>query len=62
MSLSPFVARHIGPSDADLSAMLATFGYRDMESLVADAVPAGIRWQDRLDLPEALDEADALAD
>ncbi|MFM8239123.1 MAG: aminomethyl-transferring glycine dehydrogenase [Actinomycetota bacterium] len=62
MLLSPFVARPIGPSDADLSAMLATIGYGDMESLVADAVPAGIRWQDRLDMPEALDEADALAD
>ena len=62
MTLSPFVARHVGPSDADLSAMLATVGYSDVEALVADAVPTGIRWFDGLALPEALDETDALSE
>ena len=38
-----FARRHLGPSDADVGAMLAALGYRSTEALVADTIPAGIR-------------------
>ncbi|MGI9195907.1 MAG: hypothetical protein ACR2KE_00405, partial [Candidatus Nanopelagicales bacterium] len=59
--MAGFVDRHIGPSDSELSYMLAELGYADLEGLVSDAVPSAIRWREALSLPEPLDEADALA-
>jgi glycine dehydrogenase len=40
--------------------MLQSLGYAEMESLVADAVPAVIRNASTMDLPEALSEVEAL--
>jgi glycine dehydrogenase len=52
--LSPtdtFIHRHIGPSDADASEMLATLGMQSLEELTEATVPADIRLRKELDLP-----------
>ena len=51
-----FVDRHIGPREGDVAAMLTALGHDSLESLMAAAVPGGIRSAAALDLPEALDE------
>ena len=38
-----FVPRHIGPSDADVRAMLDLLGYDTLDALIDATVPAGIR-------------------
>ena len=58
---SEFVARHIGPREADVQTMLSTLGYSSLDELVDTAVPAGIRQHEPLQLPAALSEAEALA-
>ena len=55
-----FVARHIGPREAEIAAMLREVGCTSLEDLVDKAVPAGIRTRRPLDLPAAIDEAAAL--
>jgi glycine dehydrogenase len=55
-----FVARHIGPSADDRQAMLAAIGVASLDELIDQTVPAGIRLQGKLDLPDALPEAEAL--
>ncbi|WP_215781617.1 aminomethyl-transferring glycine dehydrogenase [Paludibacterium sp. B53371] len=55
-----FIARHIGPSDADRQAMLATVGASSLEDLIDQTVPSAIRLRGKLPLPEARPEAEAL--
>ena len=59
---SPFLQRHVGPSEADQDRMLAALGYTDIDAFLADVVP-----EDILDaappgdvLPEGCSEAAAL--
>ena len=56
-----FIRRHIGPSDEDVRAMLATLGFESLEALIAATVPAGIRLDRALALPPAMSEREALA-
>ena len=56
-----FVPRHIGPSDADQRAMLATLGYPSLAALLEATVPANIRFKRPLALPAGLSEQEALA-
>jgi glycine dehydrogenase len=56
-----FVRRHVGPSDADVEAMLATVGFRTLADLVDAAVPRGIRAKRPLALPKAKTEHEMLA-
>ena len=49
-TLGEFVARHIGPDDAAVAHMLETVGHESLESLLAAAVPGGIRTAASLDL------------
>ncbi|MFW9609081.1 MAG: aminomethyl-transferring glycine dehydrogenase, partial [Aquaspirillum sp.] len=60
-SSDAFLGRHIGPNENDISSMLATVGAASLEDLTAQTVPAAIRFGEALPLPEARDEADALA-
>ncbi|NBW63356.1 MAG: glycine dehydrogenase (aminomethyl-transferring) [Synechococcaceae bacterium WB4_1_0192] len=63
--LSPFVARHIGPGEAEQRRMLSDLGLSDLEQLVAEVVPAAILLepeQGLADLPPGCDEAEALAE
>ncbi|PSR19504.1 glycine dehydrogenase (aminomethyl-transferring), partial [filamentous cyanobacterium CCP3] len=58
--LSPFVARHLGPAERDVEAMLEALGYTSLEALIEATVPAGIRLKQTLDLPQGLSESAAL--
>jgi glycine dehydrogenase len=63
--LSAFVARHIGPSEAEQRRMLSDLGLSDLEQLVAEVVPAAIRLepeQGLAGLPAGCDEAQALTE
>jgi glycine dehydrogenase len=55
-----FAPRHIGPSDAEKSAMLAALGVKDLEALIDQVVPENIRQRGSLSLPAALTEEQAL--
>jgi glycine dehydrogenase len=55
-----FARRHIGPSDADVTAMLAELGYRSLEELAAATVPSAIRLKKPLALGEPLGEHELL--
>ncbi len=57
----PFLARHLGPRLQDLPAMLEATGAGDLETLIAETVPATIRTRRPLELPAALSERQALA-
>jgi len=59
-----FIARHIGPSEAEQAAMLKVLGYADRTALIDAIVPANIRRHDVLplaDFTEAKSETEALA-
>ena len=51
-----FVRRHIGPTDADIAAMLAAVGADSLDDLMAEALPAAIRMQGPLVLGEGISE------
>jgi glycine dehydrogenase len=57
-----FVARHIGPSDADIAAMLRVIGRASLDDAAAAAVPEAIRSNQAMNLPPAVDEAGVLAE
>ncbi|MSP92848.1 MAG: glycine dehydrogenase (aminomethyl-transferring) [Myxococcales bacterium] len=61
-SPTPFAARHIGPSPADVETMLQRLGLATLDALIDAAVPAAIRTATPLDLPAAADEHAALAE
>jgi len=61
MAEGTFAARHIGPSDAEITTMLGALGLTSLDELVDRAVPETIRDRMPLDLPPALTEAQALA-
>ncbi|WP_132255128.1 aminomethyl-transferring glycine dehydrogenase [Methylobacterium segetis] len=48
--------RHIGPSQAEIAAMLAVVGAPDLHTLVDETVPAGIRQAERIDFGRSLSE------
>ena len=56
-----FVDRHVGPRAADRGRMLAVVGAPSLDALMDEAIPAGIRLAEPLDLPEAESEAAFLA-
>ncbi len=51
-----FVRRHIGPTEADIAAMLAAVEADSLDDLVAESLPAGIRMQGCLALGEGISE------
>jgi glycine dehydrogenase len=56
-----FIARHIGPDDAEIASMLQTVGYDSLDALTDAIVPAAIRQKNPLALPPAMSENEALA-
>jgi len=59
-TLGSFATRHIGPSDADVDAMLATIGVASLKQLVDDAVPEAIRTHRRPEVAGPFTEPEAL--
>src|SRR5690348_16347664 len=57
-----FVARHIGPSETDIAAMLHEVGAATLDELAAKTVPPAIRSNQPLDLPPPIDEAAVMAE
>ncbi|MDR3427670.1 aminomethyl-transferring glycine dehydrogenase [Silvimonas sp.] len=55
-----FINRHIGIDEADATAMLATLGLKSSAELVDQTVPAGIRFNQKLALQDAISETEAL--
>jgi glycine dehydrogenase len=51
-----FADRHIGPSEADIRAMLDAIGVETLDALVQETVPASIRMDRDLQLPQPLTE------
>ncbi|GAA3072234.1 aminomethyl-transferring glycine dehydrogenase [Streptosporangium carneum] len=58
----PFATRHIGPADADQARMLEAVGFASIADLVAVTVPEAILAEDRLKLPPAASETEAIAE
>jgi glycine dehydrogenase len=56
-----FVARHIGPNDAEIVQMLRVIGHDSLDAMTDAIVPANIKSPDPLALPEAITEVEALA-
>jgi glycine dehydrogenase len=54
-----FVRRHIGPNAAEAREMLAPIGFKNLDELIAAAVPENIRLRRPLQLPAARTEPEA---
>jgi glycine dehydrogenase len=55
-----FARRHIGPSETDRTAMLATLGAPSLDALIEETVPPAIHLRRPLNLPQALSESELL--
>lgn len=62
MTQSPFLARHIGPGDTDQRTMLNKLGMTSMDALISQTVPAKIRMEGALSIPDGIGEEAALAE
>ncbi|MFG1946986.1 aminomethyl-transferring glycine dehydrogenase [Nonomuraea sp. NPDC048826] len=62
LSAPPFSSRHIGPAPAEQQRMLEAVGFESVADLVGVAVPEAIRAKDRLKLPAAASEAEAITE
>jgi len=58
---APFADRHHGMSDQDLTHMLETIQAKDLEQLIQETIPQGIRADKSMNIPDALSEEDFLA-
>ncbi|RAP59211.1 aminomethyl-transferring glycine dehydrogenase [Oleiagrimonas sp. MCCC 1A03011] len=56
-----FVARHIGPNDAEIQQMLEAVGHDSLEAMTDAIVPGSIKSTAPLNLPDAITEEEALA-
>ncbi len=56
-----FVHRHLGPDASEIARMCATLGVADVDALIEQTVPAGIRLESPLPLAGAMPEHEALA-
>ncbi|MEW6494625.1 MAG: aminomethyl-transferring glycine dehydrogenase [Cyanobacteriota bacterium] len=59
-STDSFIKRHIGPSRDEVEQMLKVLGFSTLDDLIDQAVPASIRLNHPLQLPEAKSEYTAL--
>ncbi len=56
-----FIARHIGPDNADTAEMLKSLGAKSLEDFIAQVVPENIRTKRPLELKKAMPERTALS-
>src|SRR6188508_3064202 len=57
-----FVPRHIGPTDADISAILGTLGFASLDDLIDATIHEKIRYGKGLNLPPGRSERQVLAE
>ncbi|MEP4806917.1 MAG: aminomethyl-transferring glycine dehydrogenase subunit GcvPA, partial [Hyphomicrobiales bacterium] len=62
MTQNPFLERHIGPGDTDQRAMLNKLGMTSLEALISQTVPASIRMEGEVSIPDGIGEEAALAE
>jgi glycine dehydrogenase len=62
VEMGTFSSRHIGPNKAEIAQLLAEVGFKELDDLVAAAVPKNIRFSGELALPSGASEAEALAE
>lgn len=55
-----FIPRHIGPNENDTKAMLKKIGTENLDQLISNTVPQGIRMNHSLNIPAAMSENDYL--
>lgn len=55
-----FIPRHIGPYEKEAKAMLKKIGASDLDQLINDTVPPGIRMKKALNIPPAMSEHEYL--
>jgi glycine dehydrogenase len=58
--MTPFSRRHIGPSEAEKKAMLATIGIDSISTLIDRTIPAQIRLDGELNIDDAMTEQEYL--
>lgn len=58
--MTPFSRRHIGPSEAEKKAMLATIGIDSISALIDRTIPAQIRLNGELNIADAMSEQEYL--
>ncbi len=58
--MTPFSRRHIGPSEAEKKAMLATIGIDSISSLIDRTIPSQIRLNGELNIADAMTEQEYL--
>jgi glycine dehydrogenase len=62
MIKASFASRHIGPDEREISKMLKKIGCNSIDTLIEETVPASIRLNSPLNLPEAVSEFQYLKD
>ena len=60
-SADAFLPRHVGPSEADVAAMLDHLGYASLDALIDATIPEAIRFRKPLAIHAARSEHEALA-
>jgi glycine dehydrogenase len=55
-----FAYRHIGPRAAEVDTMLQTIKASSLDELCAETIPANIRIEGQMNLPDAMSEADCI--
>src|SRR5690606_27984826 len=60
MKTDSFVTRHVGPQEDDINNMLDIIGVKNIEELITQTLPDGIRLKSELDLPAAMSEYEYL--
>ena len=59
---APFVARHLGPRDEDVAAMLSVIGKDSLDDLIATTLPSAIRTDRPLGIESAPSEQEVLTE
>ncbi len=58
--MNRFSDRHIGPSQQEMDIMLKAIGVGSLDALINETIPQSIRFEEALDIPEALSEYEYL--
>jgi glycine dehydrogenase len=60
VAAADFIARHIGPNEAEIAEMLGAIGYDTLDELIDATIPEAIRIRRPLEIPAGLNEHAAL--